>query len=159
MAGGADGSTLRSGEAGSWVAGECGLAGVSGPLPPGSLRASPARLALSARLPGPLAMSLSSSASALRLSVPPRLFKQLLGLALQAIEIHGTSWFAAVVGHYDKSPGSNGGRNHRRLAARRRLLRSPHYRFARQASVRACCDSMEGSDGRAAWSADEISHP
>ena len=44
----------------------------AGRLAPGSFRASPARLALSATLPGPLAMFLSSSASALRLSVPPR---------------------------------------------------------------------------------------
>ena len=49
------------------------LAGSSGPLAPGSLSASPARLALSLMLPGPLAMSLSSCASSFRLSVPPRL--------------------------------------------------------------------------------------
>ena len=69
-AGGAAGSAVGAGVS---VAGGRGPAGVSGPLAPGSFRASPARFALSATLPGLLAMSLSSSASALRLSVPPRL--------------------------------------------------------------------------------------
>src|SRR5687767_13681346 len=95
---------------------------MSGPLPPGSFRASPARLALSARLPGPLAMSLSSSASALRLLVPPRLSISCFALRCRLLKFMEPPWFAPVVEHYDKPPGSDGGRNHRRLAARRQLL-------------------------------------
>src|SRR5215208_1545145 len=51
----------------------CGVAGALAALAPGSLRASPARFALSPTLPEPFAMSMSSWASSLTLSVPPRL--------------------------------------------------------------------------------------
>ena len=84
----ADGAAHRPGSPWPPSCGRVGASAVSRPPAPGSLRASAARLAFPLALPGPLAMSRSSSASSFRLVGPAAPVDQFLGFALQSPQIH-----------------------------------------------------------------------
>ena len=95
--------------ASSGVACAAGAAAVE-PSSPGSLIASTAAFALSPRLPLLEAIDFSSSASSLRLSVPPRLSTRSLSLSVSFSQIHDHLSLPVVLAHVPLYPRFDPGR-------------------------------------------------